>query len=148
MPLPAWDQEARTLTVALPKASTTQVPLSSYVEAADLPLLGVWAWVREALQELSEEVGPLPDGSGGARGRGVGRAGPGGTRPYRRALDAHARATLTLVHAVQQPLGRPALELEAARRGQDENAARLSGRLHVHGGASCSSTCRPGGPTG
>ena len=133
VPLPAWDQDARTLTVALPKASTTEVPVSSYVEVADLPLLGVWAWVREALQELSDEVGPLPDGAGELEVVGldaqalVERSRTGGHW-----MLTPAR-TLTLVHAVQQPLGRPALELDAARRGQDENAARLSGRLHVHG---------------
>ena len=133
IPRPSWDAASRALTVSLPKATTTTVTVSSFVEGEDLPLLGVWAWIREALQELSEQVGGRPDGAGELEVLGldaqvlVERARTGGhwmITPGR---------TLTLVHAVQQPLGRPVLELQAARRSLDENAARLSGRLHVHG---------------
>ena len=133
IPRPSWDAALRALTVSLPKATTTTVTVLSFVEGEDLPLLGVWAWIREALQELSEQVGGRPDGAGELEVLGldaqvlVERARTGGhwmITPGR---------TLTLVHAVQQPLGRPVLELQAAQRSPDENAARLSGRLHVHG---------------
>jgi hypothetical protein len=119
--------------VALPKATTTQVPVSSYVDLGDLPLLGVWGWIREALQELSDQFGGLPDGAGelevialDAQAL-IERARTGGHWMLTPALP------LTLVHAVQQPLGRPRLELQSAGRDPDDNAARLSGRLHLHG---------------
>ena len=103
---PRWDPAERVLTVFLPKGQTAVVPLSSYVTPDDLALMGVWQWVREYIERLS--VGdPLPPSLR-----------PGGAvdeiaHVVQRAVEGgHWMLTpprlVTLVHAVQQPIGRPA----------------------------------------
>jgi hypothetical protein len=102
---PAWDAAARTLAVSLPKASTSIVPLSCYVAPGDLRLMGVWQWMREYFDALarttpiSEDIGH--GSAADAIAHVVQRATEGGhwmlTPPH----------LLTLIHAVQQPIGRP-----------------------------------------
>lgn len=102
---PSWDPVNRTLTVHLPKGHMTTVPLTSFVRAADLTLMGAWQWLREYLDRIAvtqpqqERLRPLSD---------VDRV----AHVLQRAVEGgHWMLTpprlLTLVHAVQQPIGRP-----------------------------------------
>jgi hypothetical protein len=102
---PDWDPAGRVLTVSLPKAFQGLVPLSSYLLPDDLKLMGVWQWLREAI-DLSvlflPDIPPLdPDLDAEKIAHLLQRAVEGG----------HWMITppriLTLVHAVQQPLGHP-----------------------------------------
>jgi hypothetical protein len=102
---PAWDAAARALTIYLPKAMTGIVPLSSFIVPADLRLMGVWQWIREYFDALarttpiSEDLWPGSDAD--VLTHIIQRAVEGGhwmlTPPH----------LLTLVHAVQQPIGHP-----------------------------------------
>lgn len=102
--LPAWDPEARVLTVFLGKGQMQVVPVSSYAGLNDLKQMGVWQWLREYVEQLavtSPQVDPL-DPSVDRTGHVLQRAVEGGhwmlTPPH----------LITLVHAVQQPIGIPA----------------------------------------
>ncbi len=104
--LPEWDALTRVLTVHLPKGSLSVVPLSSYLPAEDLKLLGVWQWLREIFDLVSVFVpgAPVLDPHLDVEGL---------AHILQRAVEGgHWMLTpptlLTLVHAVQQPLGRPA----------------------------------------
>ena len=82
--LPVRDVTNGTLTIELPKAEITTVRLSTYLDAADLNLLGVWHWLPVATQTTLLSV----------------------------ALDGQIWALtpwrdLTLIHAVRQPLLNP-----------------------------------------
>jgi hypothetical protein len=102
---PSWDADARVLTVYLAKGESATVPLSSFVRAEDLRLLGQWQWLAEqvartaAAEPVHERL--LPGFPVDAVAQVVQRTLEGGhwliTPP----------TLLTLVHAVQQPLGRP-----------------------------------------
>lgn len=107
---PRWDAEARTLTVSLPPGDTARLRLSSFVNAVDLALLGVWEWISAgqppnlaALEQLAQN----------------GRHWM--LTPYR---------TLTLVHAVSRPLTAPAFtRLEGNRIAIGRTRAALTGAL-------------------
>ena len=113
---PTWDPAGSVLTVSLPKGSTTVVPVSSACDAEDLKLLGVWQWLREyleyvAVNDVSSEFFQRP----AARDRIahiLQLATEGG----------HGMVTpphlLTLVHAVQQPLGHPSFDRLTAQLGR------------------------------
>jgi len=104
---PSWDAAQRVLTVSLAKAESATVPLSSYLDPADLELLGVWDWIRELYEQA--QAAALAEGA----------AGPALVELTdelalltRLVLDGgHEMITpqlsVSLVHAVQQPLGRP-----------------------------------------
>jgi hypothetical protein len=105
---PNWDAALRTLTVSLPKATEAEVPLSSFITEPQLELMGVWGWIRE-IAEAAESSAMLNPSAGSAvpftsdlfalLTRLVLEGGHELITPSR---------TLTLVHAVQQPLGEPA----------------------------------------
>lgn len=102
---PNWNPEDRVLTVYLAKGETTVVPLTSYVTPDDLKLMGVWQWLREYIDQLTvndPQRAFLRPGSDADRiAHVLQRAVEGGhwmlTPPH----------LLTLVHAVQQPIGQP-----------------------------------------
>ncbi len=112
---PHWDPAARLLTVALPKGSTHVVRMSSCCDADDLKYLGVWSWLREYVDHLSRAGEPMESAfreSPAARDRlahVLQLAAEGGhpmiTPPH----------LVTLVSAVQQPIGRPAFDRLTAR---------------------------------
>jgi hypothetical protein len=104
---PVWNNKERVLTVFLPKAAVTQIPVSCYPAPEDLPLLGVWDWMR-AWFEAQENVAMGETDAGAevvettnARGL-LTRLVLEGGHPM--ISPPHL---LTLVHAVQQPLGVP-----------------------------------------
>jgi len=104
---PRWDDAHRLLVVSLPKAAVATVELSSYVGDGDLELMGVWGWLRELFEaaELAAIQSPSADLGVTATSDLIALL----TRLVRE--GGHALITpsrsLTLVHAVQQPLGRP-----------------------------------------
>lgn len=127
---PAWDAAGRVLTITLPKATVWQGLLSSTLLPADLRLMGVWQWLREyvnaqtadpartphELEQLASELATM-----------VQYAVEGG----------HWMLTpprpLTLVHAVQQPLGHPAFHTLAANRPAGATGTYFAGTLRIHG---------------
>lgn len=84
---PAWNAADRLLMVEVPQGETIHVRYSSYLSAADLDDMGIWAWVKEAnpanLADLEKQA---KDGRNWLH------------LPFRE---------LALVHAVQQPLAIP-----------------------------------------
>ena len=114
---PSWDPVSRVLTVLLPKGEMTTVPLSSYLLVDDLKLMGQWQWLRQFVELLTVVD---PDRAQLIPGADVDRI----AHVLQRAVEGgHWLLTpprlLTLVHAVQQPIGRPefaALDVEHDRR--------------------------------
>lgn len=104
--LPTWDPDERVLTLFLAKGQMQVIPVSSYLGTDDLKQMGVWQWLREYVEQLavtSPEPDPLDPGKAVDRMAHVlQRAVEGGhwmlTPPH----------LVTLVHAVQQPIGTPA----------------------------------------
>lgn len=102
---PTWDPQGRVLTVFLPKATQTIVPLSSYLLADDLKLMGVWQWLREYIDRITVEQPDVPVLDKRFDMEKIAHL-------LQRALEGgHWMITpprlLRLVHAVQQPIGRP-----------------------------------------
>ncbi len=105
---PRWDPDERVLTVALPKGTTHVVPMSSCCDAEDLKALGIWAWLREYVEHVTTSARGVESAyfeSPAARDRlahVLQLAAEGGHR-----MITPPRL-LTLVSAVQQPIGHPA----------------------------------------
>lgn len=102
---PDWDPVQRLLTVYLAKGSMAVVPLSSYLMPDDLKLMGIWQWLREYIERLTI-LGARPVAL--QPGLPVDRI----AHILQRAVEGgHWMLTpphlLTLVHAVQQPIGQP-----------------------------------------
>lgn len=102
---PDWDPIGRVLKVYLPKGQSRVVPLTSYMNPDDLKVMGVWQWLREYIDQITisdPQPAYLRPGSDADRIAHV----------LQRAVEGgHWMLTppqlLTLVHAVQQPIGRP-----------------------------------------
>jgi hypothetical protein len=102
---PSWDPVGRVLTVFLAKGTTATVPLSTVIRDEDLPLMGQWQWLRQHLDRIAardpQRAELLPGGDVDRLAHVVQRATEGGhwmlTPP----------TLITLVHAVQQPIGGP-----------------------------------------
>lgn len=110
---PNWDGAKRILTVGARQGETYEVRISSYFEAADLAIMGVWQWIEETA------VADLPDLKGLAeQGRNWMHL------PWR---------TLVLVHAVKQPLKVPTVDELKANRVMGDTGARLVGKITVDG---------------
>ena len=102
---PHWDPLGRVLTVFLPKGHISVVPLTSYQNTADLKLMGVWQWLREYIDQLAVNH---PQSASLHPGSDIDRV----AHILQRTVEGgHWMLTpphlLTLVHAVQQPLGHP-----------------------------------------
>ena len=105
--IPQWDATRREMTVFIKKGSISSVDLSSYISESDLALMGVWDWMREYFE--ARELDAMQSGAADFL--------VGGTSDLvalitRLVLEGGHEMitpsrTLTLVHAVQQPLGRP-----------------------------------------
>jgi hypothetical protein len=105
---PDWDPIDAVLTVPIPKAAVAEVELSSYPWEPDLELMGVWGWLRELF-----EAGELAAMGAASAGMAVPATSDAIALLTRLVLEGGHEMitptrTLTLVHAVQQPLGRPA----------------------------------------
>jgi hypothetical protein len=102
---PSWDATAKSLSVRLPKGTMTTVALSSYLDKDALNLMGQWRWLREFVDHRVEEAAAQQHLRPGTD---VDRI----AHVLQRAVEGgHWLLTppklITLVHAVQQPLGRP-----------------------------------------
>ena len=131
--VPDWDAVDRVLNITLPKADIWTGPLSSYMLADDLKLMGVWHWLREyvngltadpsrtveQLEQIACELAEM-----------VQFAIEGGHWMLTPARD------LTLVHAVQQPLGHPEFHELVANRQAGATGTHFAGTLHIHGKSS------------
>ncbi|MFL6100303.1 MAG: hypothetical protein ACJ71T_10150 [Actinomycetales bacterium] len=112
---PYWDPDTRLLTVSLPKGSTHVVRMSSCCDADDLKYLGVWSWLREYVEHLSRAGEPMSSAfyeSPAARDRLAHVLQLAGEGAHPMITPPHL---LTLVSAVQQPIGRPAFDRLTAR---------------------------------
>ncbi|HEV2578995.1 MAG TPA: hypothetical protein VGU25_17450 [Acidobacteriaceae bacterium] len=103
---PAWDFGSRVLTVYLQKAGLISVPLSCYLTPDDLELMGVWGWLREFFEAI--ELNALTTGADDS----FSTASDDIAELTRLVLEGGypmitPSLSLTLVHAVQQPLGEP-----------------------------------------
>jgi hypothetical protein len=98
---PHWDAQNRLLTVSLPKGTSTTVPLTSYLAPEDLKLMGIWQWLREQIEVVTqnplENLSVPPEAIAHILQRTV-EGGHWMLTPPR---------LIHLVHAVQQPIGRP-----------------------------------------
>ncbi|MCA9694015.1 MAG: hypothetical protein KC636_30795, partial [Myxococcales bacterium] len=110
---PSWDAATRTLSVALPKGEQARVRVSSRLPGPEaLAALGVWRWIEEACPKGWLEIARAWAVSGGLWA----------LTPARE---------LELVHAVQQPLARPAFASLQVTRGAGETAAALAATIEV-----------------
>lgn len=110
---PKWDAAKRVLEVALPKAQTARVRLSSVFGGDALALLALWRWILQAQ--------PKPSSSTLERLEELARQGRHWMlTPFRE---------IELVHAVQQPLRTPDVSALTVRRAIGQTSATL-----VHGG--------------
>lgn len=126
---PDWDPDDRVLTVFLPKSHVLNVPLSCFVHSDDLNLLGVWDWLRDIIEgrEILDARNPAAMVDLGVRTAHVAQFALEG------ALWSITPArTLTLVHAVQQPLRAPTAALVAVRASAS-TSVNLMGDIAVHG---------------
>lgn len=102
---PHWDPDGRCLTVYLPKGEIAIVPLSSFQTPEGLELMGQWSWLRQYI-ELITLFAPQPQYL--QPGAAVDRI----NHILQRVVEGghwmlNPPLLLTLVHAVQQPLGEP-----------------------------------------
>jgi len=102
---PGWDPTGRKLTVFLPKGETRVTALSSYLDPDDLKLMGVWQWLREYIEFITTQKPETDFYRTYASKDQI-------TQVLQLAVEGgHWMLTppqlLTLVHAVQQPLGIP-----------------------------------------
>ncbi len=104
---PEWDAASRILRVGLDKASVAVVDLSSYLSPSDLSIMALWGWIRELFefdeaylmtQSSANTLVPYASDLLALLTRLVMEGGHEMITPSR---------TLTMVHAVQQPLGLP-----------------------------------------
>jgi hypothetical protein len=127
---PEWDAANRVLTVALEKTGVAVVPLSSFVFKDDLKMMGVWRWLREFINEMTVTNQNSPQSLDYIA-----------QQIYR--LDEYALEgglwtltpfrNLTLIHAVQQPIGHPEIKVLFSTRGEGDTSAGLVGEIAVHG---------------
>ncbi len=110
---PEWDPANRVLTVHLPKASQAVVPLSSYLTPDDLKLMGVWQWLREAVDAAAIFFPDAPVSDTRQDSERI-------EHLLQRAVEGgHWMITppriLNLISAVQRPIGHPEFSLLSAQ---------------------------------
>jgi hypothetical protein len=108
---PQWDDVHRVLTVYLPKAAVASIPLSCFLSPHDLVNMGVWGWLREYFEAMQ-----LQALQNSTAGNDITSAGDFAALTTRSVLEGGHEMitparTLTLVHALQQPLGLPDFKL-------------------------------------
>lgn len=126
---PTWDADKRILTAKLPKAEMLTMPLSSYMDASELKLMGVWEWIREYVDQLATEANSPYDLEQLAREVAdmTQYAIEGGFWMLTPARQ------VTLVHAVQQPIGHPMFLSLTSTRQEGKTVAKFIGQLRIHG---------------
>jgi hypothetical protein len=112
---PAWDPQARLLTVFLQPAEQAEVRLSSALARADLVQLGQWRWLLDADPQLHGNAVAVDVAEHGGRWQ---------LTPSQR---------IALVHAVEAPLAAPNFAALTAPRQVETTFAYLNGVLTLHG---------------
>lgn len=111
---PRWDDANRVLSINLPKAQRFTVPLSCFMTADDLRFMGVWEWIRQYVDAINTDIL-----SRGAADPFLAQELQSAASIFelltRFALEgSHYLLTpsreVTLLHAVQQPIGLPAFD--------------------------------------
>jgi hypothetical protein len=110
---PQWDPQGRVLTVYLPKGTQSIVPLSSFLLPDQLKLMGIWQWLREYIDLITLVLPTVPPMDPRLDVEKIAHL-------LQRAVEGgHWMITpprlLTLVHAVQQPIGVPAFTAISAQ---------------------------------
>ncbi|MCA9888046.1 MAG: LamG domain-containing protein, partial [Anaerolineae bacterium] len=128
--LPEWDNVARTLTVFLPKAEDIRRPMSTYMHPEHLKLMGVWAWIREYIEQQTQIFMSNPSSLEYLTKKVV--------DCVQYALEgSHWMLTpsrkLAFVHAVQQPLGQPRIGLMLPVRYPGATNSGFAAITEVHG---------------
>lgn len=112
---PQWNTFSRLLTIRVPRGEILQARLSSYVNAADLPLLGQYAWLVDSGAATAVVNAARADVLAGQAWQ---------ITPYK---------TLQLVNAVRVPVSAPLLaSLSASERSLGATAVQLPGVASVH----------------
>jgi hypothetical protein len=106
---PAWNSATRVLAVRMPPGKTAEVACSHRIDAADLDLMGVWEWFVSS--------GLEPSGRSTADLRKLATEG--------QLWQITPNRTLTLVHAVRQPMAPPRFSKPIAVRKPGETAAKI-----------------------
>ncbi len=113
----APDRSGSVLTIELPKGRVAKVRYSSRVKTADLDRLGMWAWLMEYAEENELTADEIAEFKTQAINGQLWLL-----TPYR---------TLTLVHAIRQPLTPPAFSKPIASRKVGETFAKISDKITI-----------------
>jgi hypothetical protein len=127
---PAWDPANHLLRVYLPKSGVATTSVSSFLNAGDLELMGMWEWLREAVEPGPNLASQNVDAQAVLDALVeliAERSVEGGLWQLTPARD------LTLVHAVQQPLGEPVVTALTAGRIDSATSAYLTGSIRIDG---------------
>ncbi len=110
---PTYDATSRVLTVPMGKADVVHARVSGVLDIAELDGFGLWQWIlaEGATTGMQDELRDLIRGG-------------------QHWMFAPSR-TLTLVHAVRQPLLPPEFPILAPSRARGDTWARISGQLHL-----------------
>jgi hypothetical protein len=112
---PLWDDVARVLTVQLPKAAVAKVRISCRIPPSDLNKLAIWKWLEDEVIDTDELARLKQSALDGTHWM---------LTPFR---------TLTLVHAVQQPLAAPHINtLNPRKEKLGDTFAIIQGEVDVH----------------
>ena len=127
---PEWDNNARTLTLSLPKTEEISFALSSYVLRDQLKLMGVWDWIREFIDLSIQANLGSPDV--------LAQLSTMVVNCVQYALEGGhwmltPSRTLTLVHPVQQPIGFPEILVLSAARNRGDTSATFISVIQIHG---------------
>lgn len=124
---PVWNAGDRVLTVFLPKGESRRISLSSYLPGdGPLRFLGMWSWLIERLDQLVAS-GQLTPNDRNARESQLKSLAMLGILW----MLTPAR-TITLVHAVQQPLEPPTITRLALSRPPGATFAGVDAAIRVH----------------
>lgn len=108
---PDWDEAARELMVFLPKGTTAVVPLSSGCDDKGAELSAIWQWLREYVADMAgADARPDAGSAGDWLATAASRINDGGFWMWTPPV------LLTLVSAVQQPIGHPRFEALSVQR--------------------------------
>jgi hypothetical protein len=115
---PSWSTDERTLTFFLNKGEVSALSMASFLQSSDLEVLGIWQWVLEHDQATNQnKIAVLRE----------------------QVIDGGhplitPKRSVTLVHAVQQPIGVPTFSgLAPLTRTVGDTSAQLAGSLAVDG---------------
>jgi hypothetical protein len=129
---PKWDIQKRLLTVTLPKADMAVVPLSSYLMEEDLKIMGIWQWIKEFVDQQVTYIASMPSPASEIEALSDKLADLSQLALEGGFWMLTPSRQITLIHAVQQPIGRPEFKELSASRDPGSNFANLMGEIKIH----------------